>query len=26
VRRVVRTALNEQWGKKPLCYVQVLTV
>jgi ribonuclease J len=26
VRRAVRAALNEQWGKKPLCYVHVLTV
>ncbi|ABD87971.1 ribonuclease J [Rhodopseudomonas palustris] len=26
VRRAVRSALNEQWGKKPLCYVHVLTV
>jgi ribonuclease J len=26
VRRAVRATLNEQWGKKPLCYVQVLTV
>jgi ribonuclease J len=26
VRRAVRSALAEQWGKKPLCYVHVLTV
>ena len=26
VRRAVRSALNEQWGKKPLCYVTVLSV
>jgi ribonuclease J len=26
VRRAVRAAINEQWGKKPLCYVHVLTV
>jgi ribonuclease J len=26
VRRAVRSALSEQWGKKPLCYVHVLTV
>jgi ribonuclease J len=26
VRRAVRATLNEQWGKKPLCYVHVLTV
>jgi len=26
VRRAVRSALSEQWGKKALCYVQVLTV
>ena len=26
VRRAVRSVLSEQWGKKPLCYVQVLTV
>ncbi len=26
VRRAVRAALNEHWGKKPLCYVHVLTV
>jgi ribonuclease J len=26
VRRAVRASLNEQWGKKPLCYVHVLTV
>jgi ribonuclease J len=26
VRRAVRALLNEQWGKKPLCYVHVLTV
>jgi ribonuclease J len=26
VRRAVRAALSEQWGKKPLCYVHVLTV
>jgi ribonuclease J len=26
VRRAVRSLLNEQWGKKPLCYVHVLTV
>jgi ribonuclease J len=26
VRRAVRATLNEHWGKKPLCYVHVLTV
>ncbi|MGA7074795.1 ribonuclease J [Bradyrhizobium sp.] len=26
VRRTVRAAVNEQWGKKPLCFVHVLTV
>jgi ribonuclease J len=26
VRRAVRAALNEQWGKKPLCIVHVLEV
>ena len=26
VRRAVRSALNEQWGKKPLCMVHVLEV
>jgi ribonuclease J len=26
VRRAVRAALNEQWGKKPLCLVHVLEV
>ncbi len=26
VRRAVRAAINEHWGKKPLCYVHVLTV
>jgi ribonuclease J len=26
VRRAVRAAVNEQWGKKPLCMVHVLTV
>ncbi|MBR0938156.1 ribonuclease J [Bradyrhizobium jicamae] len=26
VRRAVRAALNEQWGKKPICLVHVLTV
>src|SRR5438874_2699361 len=26
VRRAVRATVNEQWGKKPLCYVHVLTV
>jgi len=26
VRRAARASLNEQWGKKPLCYVHVLTV
>jgi ribonuclease J len=26
VRRAVRSALSEQWGKKPICYVHVLTV
>ena len=26
VRRAVRAALNEQWGKKPICVVHVLTV
>jgi len=26
VRRAVRATVNEQWGKKPLCYVSVLMV
>jgi len=26
VRRAVRSTINEHWGKKPLCYVHVLTV
>jgi ribonuclease J len=26
VRRAVRGAVNEHWGKKPLCFVHVLTV
>src|SRR6201992_451304 len=26
VRRAVRGTINEHWGKKPLCYVHVLTV
>jgi ribonuclease J len=26
VRRAVRATINEQWGKKPLCYVHVLMV
>ena len=26
VRRAVRSALAEQWGKKPICYVHVLAV
>ena len=26
VRRAVRAALNEQWGKKPICLVHVLEV
>jgi ribonuclease J len=26
VRRAVRSALNEQWGKKPICIVHVLEV
>jgi ribonuclease J len=26
VRRAVRSALNEQWGKKPICLVHVLQV
>jgi len=26
VRRAVRASINEQWGKKPLCLVHVLTV
>jgi ribonuclease J len=26
VRRAARAAVNEQWGKKPLCSVHVLTV
>jgi len=26
VRRAVRAALNEHWGKKPICLVHVLTV
>src|ERR1700731_2043961 len=25
-RRAVRSVINEHWGKKPLCYVHVLTV
>ena len=24
VRRAVRAAVNEEWGKKPLCFVHVL--
>ncbi len=26
VRRAVRATINEHWGKKPLCYVHVLTI
>jgi len=26
VRRAVRATINQHWGKKPLCYVHVLTV
>jgi ribonuclease J len=26
VRRAVRAALNEHWGKKPICLVHVLTI
>ena len=26
VRRAVRASISEQWGKKPLCLVHVLTV
>jgi mRNA degradation ribonuclease J1/J2 len=26
VRRAVRAVINEQWGKKPICLVHVLTV
>ena len=26
VRRAVRASINEQWGKKPLCLVHVLSV
>ena len=26
VRRGVRAAVNERWGKKPMCYVHVLEV
>ena len=26
VRRAVRATINEQWGKKPLCYVHVMMV
>jgi len=26
VRRAVRAAINDRWGKKPMCYVHVLTV
>ena len=26
VRRAVRAAVNEEWGKKPLCFVHVLVV
>ena len=26
VRRAVRACVNEHWGKKPLCFVHVLTV
>jgi ribonuclease J len=26
VRRAVRSSLNEQWGKKPICMVHVLEV
>jgi ribonuclease J len=26
VRRAVRAAVSEEWGKKPLCFVHVLEV
>jgi len=26
IRRAVRATLAERWGKKPMCYVHVLTV
>jgi len=26
LRRAVRAAVAEQWGKKPLCYVHVLVI
>ncbi len=26
VRRAVRAAIAERWGKKPMCHVHVLTV
>ena len=26
VRRAVRAAVAERWGKKPMCHVHVLTV
>jgi ribonuclease J len=26
VRRAVRASINEQWGKKPLCLVHVLSI
>jgi len=26
MRRAVRAALNEHWGKKPICLVHVLTI
>ena len=26
IRRAVRAAVNERWGKKPMCHVHVLTV
>ena len=26
IRRAVRAAVNERWGKKPMCYVHVLDV
>ena len=26
VERAVRAAVNEQWGKKPICHVQIVMV
>jgi ribonuclease J len=26
IKRAVRSAIAQQWGKKPICYVHVLTV